>query len=446
MKKKMNRMKKRALAMTLGMTFLFTGCGSSGGTTSVTPDQPAPESKSVNLSENVTKIDIPETNMATEHSVALSKSGFQMLNTLIEQENLHDQNVLISPTSIQFALGMTAAGSEAGTATQKELMEALLPGCNATPADLNAEMATFAKRMNSSEKVSWNVANSIWVKTGDTVKLRESYISDVTNYYAAELYSAPFDDTTVKEINDWVNKNTKERIPEIIDHLNPETVIALVNAMAFDGEWAEELEGEDIREDITFTNADGTTKKVTMLSTNEKRAILFNGGVGFIRPYKGGEYSFVAILPEKDTTAEEYLASVVSGNSSFAEAYLNADTERGVNALIPEFKVEFGTDLNNTLKAMGVKEAYENTAGFRAMVTDDSTGVKISDVIHKTMIKVDRQGTEAAAATIVLMDKATAVMEEQPPYSVRLDRPFIYGIVDNATGVPIFLGIQNTMN
>jgi len=443
--KKMNRIKNRALALTLGMTFLLTGCGSNGGTTAVTPDQPAPESRSVNLSENVSKIDIPETNLATEHSVALSKSGFQMLNTVIEAENLHNQNVLISPTSIQFALGMTATGSVNGSATQKELMEALLPGCNATPADLNAEMATFAKRMNSSENESWNVANSVWVKTGDTVKLRESFISDVTNYYAAELYSAPFDNSTVKEINAWVNKNTKERIPEIIDHLDPETVIALVNAMAFDGEWAEELEGEDIKEDITFTNADGTTKKVTMLSTHERRAILLNGGIGFIRPYKGNEYSFVAILPDANQTAEEYLAGIVSGNSNFAEAYLNADTKRGVNAMIPEFKAEFGANLNNTLKAMGVKEAYTSTAGFKEMVTDDSTGVLIGDVIHKTMIKVDRQGTEAAAATIVLMDKAAAPMVEDPPYSVILNRPFIYGIVDNATGVPIFLGIQNTM-
>jgi serpin B len=112
---------------------------------------------------------------------------------------------------------------------------------------------------------------------------------------------------------------------------------------------------------------------------------------------------------------------------------------------MPEFKTEYGLVMDDVLDQLGVKEAYTNGAHFLAMVTDDSTPVQIGTVIHKTMIDVDRHGTKAAAATVVVMEKSAAI-EMEEPYRVVLDRPFVYAIVDNASGVPVFLGVQNSMN
>ena len=366
-----------------------------------------------------------------------------MLSQIMKLAEDPNSNYLISPVSLQMALGMTVTGADTGTATEKEMMAVLMPGTEERPEDLNAEMAAFANRMLKAEGVSWNVVNSIWVRNDKRVELRDEYISDVTNSYAAQLFSAPFDQDTLNAINSWVKENTRERIPKILDKLDENAALVLVNAMALDGEWEKEYE-EDRIHDGSFTNADGSKTAISLLWSKEDNAILLEGGVGLIRPYKGGEYSFVAILPPEGMSTEVYLSKIADGSTAFSEAFLHPDTGQGVNAAVPEFKVEYGTSMDKTLQALGMKEAYTDDAHFRTMLTENSAEVKIGTVAHKTMIQVDRTGTVAAAATGVEMVMKSAAMAE-PPYQVILDRPFIYGIVDNVTGVPVFLGVQNTM-
>ena len=394
------------------------------------------------LSRDAQKLNVPEMPMSAAHADALSKSGVMLLQKTMEQGEDKNANFLISPASLQIALGMTAAGSDAGTQTQKELMSLLLPGLNEGPDALNQEMATFAGRMKNATGVSWNVANSVWVNNNGEVKFRDSYISDVTNYYKAELYAAPFDESTVKEINAWVNKNTRERIPTIIDRLSEDARIALVNAMAFDGEWKEQYEDDDIHEDQEFTNADGTKSKVVMLSSEESGYISYAGGLGFVKPYKGNEYSFVAILPPEGMTVEDYLKEILKDEKSFAGACMNLNYGGEVYAVMPEFKADYGKTMDDILKGLGLNEAYSDSAHFRAMITDDSYPVKIGTVAHKAMIEVDRKGTKAAAATAVIMYKANSI-DPGETVVIRLDRPFLYAIIDNTNGVPLFLGAQN---
>ena len=376
----------------------------------------------------------------------LAESGFRMLQTIYETEDVHNKNVLISPVSAQIALGLAITGADPGSNTQKELIESLMPGSNVTSEDYSAAMKALSERMTSARKgVSWNVANSVWARNGGAVEFRDSYIDAVKEVYSAEDFEEPFNADTVQKINNWVKENTRDRIPQIIESIDSDTVIFLINALAFDGYWSDPVADSSVKEK-DFTNADGTTSKVNMMYTHEHRAILLNDGIGFIKPYQGGEYSFVAILPPEGKSAEEYLEQLVyTDGETFTRAFLNPDTERGVNCGIPEFKVEYGVVLNDTLTAMGVNEAFDDSkASFGAMVTDESTPVAISEVIQKTMIQVDRKGTQAAAATMVDV-KSGAVLREVEPYEVYLDRPFVYGIVDNTTGVPIFLGVQNCM-
>ena len=451
---KKDRVKKRKrlrlAAVTLTLALALTGCGGSTTETgstgqTVTPDQPAPASAAVNLSANISKVDIPETQMPDNHRSALAKGGIALLKKTVEIMADGTENVLISPISLQMALGMTAAGSDEGSKTRSELMAVLMPGPEGDPAALNAEMASFAERMKNSKDVEWNVANSVWVNQDGNVKLKDSFLSTAANYYKAELFSAPFNEATVKAINEWVSGNTKQRIPTILDQLDPDARIALVNAVCFDAEWAEPYENEQILEDQTFTNSDGSKAKVTMLTSNESRVIQLAGGLGFVRPYKGGRYSFAGILPPEGMSTEDYLQKILDGGEDFTDAYLNSHTTRDVYVKIPEFKTEFGSNMDKVLKGLGLNEAYSNGAAFHEMVTEDSEAVKIGTVEHKAMIEVDRNGTKAAAATMVEMDKVTAVEITEEPYVVYLDRPFIYAIVDDTTGVPVFLGSQNTM-
>ncbi|MBP1586245.1 MAG: hypothetical protein ILP17_11195, partial [Lachnospiraceae bacterium] len=130
------------------------------------------------------------------------------------------------------------------------------------------------------------------------------------SWYDADILMAQFDDGTVKDVNSWVKKETRGMIEEIIHGFSDQNRMFLVNAIAFEGEWMHEYENSDIYEDSKFTNYDGTTSDVTMLFSNEASYIELGNGIGFLRPYKGGEYSFVGILPDEGISVSEYIADL----------------------------------------------------------------------------------------------------------------------------------------
>ncbi|MBR3538763.1 MAG: serpin family protein, partial [Eubacterium sp.] len=341
------------------------------------------------------------------------------------------------------ALGMLTAGTDDGSETQKELMELLIPGTNATPTVLNAEMATLADRMQTG--TDWNVANSVWVKKDGNVKLTENYISDAVNYYRAELFAAPFDDSTVTDINNWVKENTRERIPKIVEYLDPQTSLVLMNAIAFDGEWNTPVSEYMVRKNANFTNADGSKSKVTMLQSDEHGYVQIAGGKGFLKAYEATGYFFLGLLPPEGVTAEEYLKKILAEKKTFSDAIREADFEPILQVEFPEFKAEYGAEMNDIMKALGVQKAFTGSAEFGKMITEDSERISVDRVVHKAMIEVDRKGTKAAAATEIKSTEAAAIDLNPEIIEIKLDRPFIYGIIDLQTGIPVFLGVQNTM-
>ena len=440
----MKKFKISVISLCIG--FLLTGCGENSGSTDtgavVKPDNPSYEVGVSDLTQNVKKMEISGKNMSIEHGKSLSTGGFQLLQKIMELDDGSKKNILISPFSIQMALGMTAAGAKTGSDTEKGMMAVLMPGSGENSADLNEEMAMCSKKMRDEKEVSWHVANSIWVNNDGEVKLRDSFVSDAVSYYDAALYSAPFDQSTVDAINGWVKENTKDRIPGIIDKLSSDAKIALVNAVAFDGKWKDSYKENEIDENRDFHNADGSTSKVTMLSSTEK-GLRIAGGLGFVRNYKGDKYGFVGLLPPEGETPEQYVAKILSEKTSFASQFLSADSTKA-QVSMPEFKAEYGLTMNDVLKKMGMEKAFSDTAEFNDMITDDSAPVKIGLVNHRAMIEVDRSGTKAAASTIVVLEKSEAAAPSES-FVVCLDRPFVYAIVDLESGVPVFLGVQNSM-
>ena len=449
MRKKKNKLKKMIpLALTLGL--LLTGCGGTKeGTDPVsgkTENVSSFKADVVNLAEGVTVnekelIDVPVTDVQCS---AMSRGAVQLLLKSMELGE-KGTNYLLSPVSLEMAFGMLVTGAEEGSETEKEIMELFMPGEKATQDELNGEMATLGRRMKKTDGVDWNVANSIWVKKDGGVKLKESYISDAVNYYQAELYSAPFDQSTVDEINGWVKKNTKERIPSILNSLDDQTALVLVNALAFDGTWMNSIEDNKVKENSTFTNVDGTKSKVSMMQTMEKGYVQIAGGKGFLKPYEGGNYSFFGLLPPENMTAEEYLAKVLSDKKSLSEAIKERDYEPELDVEFPEFKVEYGADMNELLRAMGAEKMFGTGAEFGKMITEDSERISVDQVVHRTMIDVNRKGTKAAAATAIAATEAALPEAGPKVIEIHLNRPFVYGIIDMYTGLPVFLGVQNTM-
>lgn len=355
----------------------------------------------------------------------------ELFRKSVEKDIVNGKNTLVSPESVLFALGMTENGAKGETLRQ--LQKVL---CK----DLDTD--TFNKNMNkliscasSSSDFKFSIANSVWVKDMDKMTLNEQFTKNCKELYNADLFKAPFNDETKKQMNNWVNEKTNSMIPSIIDELGVDTAAVLLNAIAFEADWEEKFDPEGTDNKSGFTLNSGKTVDSTSMTSMEKLYVSDENAQGFIKNYKGEKYAFMAVLPNEDTDIANYVASM--SDDEIAALYSGRTDRYDVIAKLPQFKFDYGAELVDTLSDMGIKDAFSVNADFSKLFNNTSSA--INRVIHKTHIELDAKGTKAAAATAVTMtENAMAVTEE--PKSVILDRPFVFAIMDTETGLPVFLG------
>ncbi|MBO4609628.1 MAG: serpin family protein [Lachnospiraceae bacterium] len=440
-------MKKRIVAGLLAIMML-AGCGAgSTGNTGNGNGTRSREYSSTNVCENVepVEINVESGDIEEEWINSLSASSMNLLEAIMEEQG-EGNNIMISPTSMMMAFGMLENGASGETLSEIENVI----GGGVKVGQMNPLMYSIADRFESSKDVRWNVANSVWLRDNGRFEIVPEFAQAARSYYNADIWMAAFDENTVNDINSWADEQTYGMIKEIIQGIEPETYMYLINAVAFEGEWMNEYEETQIVENYDFHNYNGTVSQVTMLSSVEDKYIELGNGVGFVRPYKGGEYSFVGILPEEGTSVEEYIASLAESGTDFAEAFRNA---KGYDADIivkfPEFKNEYEVEMADILKGMGMETAFNpEYADFTGLIrpTEGSDfPAYIGGVFHKTFIEVNREGTRAAAVTAIELDCAGCEPMFVPPMIITLDRPFVYAVVDNETGLPVFLGTVNSL-
>ena len=375
------------------------------------------------------------------YSLEVADSALTMLRGLRASAK-DPSNTLISPDSILSALTMTANGAKGDTLEEMKGVFGVKD-----IADYSAFWKGEHDRLTSlnrdkDSKVSYNVANSIWTNS-DEVTLSEDFIQKNKANFGAEIKGIPFDDKAISQINSWVEKNTKGMIPGIIDKLEKDDRALLINAIGFEGQWSEPYGEDQIDKSGLFTTASREKQKVTMLSGIEEGSVYLTlkGGHGFLKYYSDGDFAFFAYLPPEGMTVDEYLSEITG--KELINAYKNRKDERVITKM-PEFQYDYSASLKKQLQDMGMNLGFSNDADFTGMLdlkkAPDQDRLKISDVIHKTHIEVDRNGTKAAAATAVEMAKATAIPVRKDPVYVTLDRPFVYGILDTKTGMPLFIG------
>ncbi|MBO4650201.1 MAG: serpin family protein [Clostridiales bacterium] len=337
-------------------------------------------------------------------------------------------NVLISADSILFALDMTAAGADGDTLTQ--MMNTMVPGVGNDQA-----FRYGVDRMNSLKNDSLQIANSVWINEARSENVYEDYLQYVKQNFDAGVSVLPFGPNAVDQINDWVAQKTKNRISKLVDDLDGSSLMVLVNAIAFDGTWKTGYEDYQVYEDA-FTNGNGERTTVTFLSSTESLYLSNDEATGFIKEYDDGKYAFMTILPnDASIDINEFMADMTS--DEYWEFWNSKDSSMEVQTKMPQFKSEYEVHLPMALQKMGMTDAFdERKANFSNLCKTDAY---ISDVIHKTYIEVDREGTKAAAATAVLITES-CVAEPEPYHTVYCDRPYAYAIVDMDTGLPVFLG------
>lgn len=336
------------------------------------------------------------------------------------------KTTLVSPLSVLTALALVQNGAESETLAQ---LEQALGGLDRDT--LNAYMRAYCDFLTESDELK--IANSVW--TDSSAEAKRDFLQKAVDSYSAQLFSAPLSDPkTVESVNSWVKKNTDGMIPKIIEKADRYAVMMLVNAIAFDAKWETPYKRSDI-EKLEFTSYFGSKKKTDFMCSTENIYLKDGGTVGFMKPYKNGRFAFAALLPDENTGIDDYVASL-SGDK-LMKIFSSAKRGNEVNVKMPKFRAEYSTQLIDTLKKMGVKDAFDSkTADFSSLI--ENRDAYIATVVHKTFIEVDENGTRAAASTLVGAD----TMSLMEPYSVCLDRPFVYMIVDTETNLPLFIGVQ----
>ena len=355
---------------------------------------------------------------------------------LFKASNENGKNTLISPLSVLCALAMTANGAEEETLAQMEEVLGM------TTDELNLYLYSYMKNLPQGDKYKLSLANSIWFTEDERFTVNQDFLQTNADYYGADIYKAPFDKQTLKDINNWVKQNTDGMIPEILDQIPSEAIMYLVNALAFEAEWSEIYEKHQVK-DGEFTKEDGTKQDVKFMYGSEGTYFEDEKATGFMKRYKGGKYAFVAMLPNEGVSVSEYIASL-DGES--LNALLANPQYATVRTSIPKFETEYKVEMSDILQSMGMTEAFDMyNADFEGLGTSTDGNIYISRVLHKTFISVGEKGTKAGAATIVEM-KDGAAAEPTEPKEVYLDRPFVYMLVDCENNIPFFIGTMMDVN
>ncbi len=344
----------------------------------------------------------------------------------------NNNNNLVSPLSVLIALSMTANGADGETLTQ---MEKVL-GKDISLDELNEYLYTYIKSLPSEDKSKLNIANSIWFRDyKDSFIVEKDFLQKNCDYYSSSVYKSPFDDGTVKDINNWVRINTDNMIDSILDGIEDDNVMFLINAVAFDARWDEVYMKEDIIKG-NFNSIDGSVKNADFMHSSELKYITDRRATGFIKPYINNKYSFVALLPNEDINIKDYVDTLTG--KSFLDIIKSPEYTH-VNAYIPKFSYDYSIKLNDALKTLGMPNAFSSEeAEFGRLGKSADGSIYINEVLHKTFISVDELGTKAGAVTKVEMNWKSADMPTV--MTVKLDRPFVYAIIDNSTNLPVFIG------
>ena len=389
-------------------------------------DPPVVQMRSVDLMADITPLAWSETPADVSPAVSGAVTDFAL--RLFRAGSKPGENTLISPLSVLCALSMTANGAKGETLSQMERTLGL------DRAAYNEFFRAYLTALAKDDKSVLNLANAIWFTNDTRFTVNRDFLQTNADYYGADVYKAPFDDTTCEDINSWVKEKTDGMIPEILDEIPPEAVMYLVNAVAFDAKWQSPYDKYSVQEG-TFKAADGSERKVDFMYSEEHAYLEDENAAGFLKYYEGGRYAFAALLPREGMTVDEYLATL---DGAALQALLAEPRYETVYTSLPKFESEWSGELSELLESLGMTAAFDaRQADFTDLGVSTAGNVHITRVLHKTYISVAEDGTRAGAATAVEMCDEAAI---ENPKQVYLDRPFVYMLVDCETGIPFFIG------
>jgi len=360
---------------------------------------------------------------------ASNEFALNIFNALSPQHP--DSNLFISPLSVSMALGMTYNGAEGNT--RAEMATALaLDGMSLDEVN-QSYRSLIDLLLGLDTRVEMNVANSIWARAG--VSFEQAFLDVNRQYFDARIEALDFSSASAaKTINDWVSDATRGRIASIVpEQIPPDAVMYLINAIYFKGKWTQQFAKAETRE-RPFELRSGSVIQVPPMAHNAAHdfGLFTDDDVQIVDlPYGGGAFSMTVVVPRSGVTLSDLVGTL---DEATWHRWIDGLTDVGVIVELPKFTIQYENKLNDALKALGMIEAFAETADFSRMRA--ARDVYITTVQHKAFVKVDEEGTEAAAATSVEIGVVCAC---GPPV-VQIDRPFLFAIRERFSGTILFMG------
>ncbi|MBN1895304.1 serpin family protein [bacterium] len=354
--------------------------------------------------------------------------GFELFREIVRTGE--DVNVFISPFSASMALGMTLNGAAGTTETG---MQQTLGFTGWEQEDINASYQSIMEWLLSADPATvMEIANSIWYR--DDFSVLAEFISANQEYFDAEIRSMDFDSPDAPDIvNVWVSDKTHGRIPDIIDRINPTTVMMLINALYFKGTWHYEFNTANTRDDF-FTFPGGGSAACKMMQQKATLSYMETDAFQAVElPYGNGSFAMTIFLPKPGHSHLDLAASFTVGNW---QSWKTQFSKQELTLQLPKFKVEYEIKLNDVLSALGMAVAFDPSGADFTNINPEG-GLYISLVKQKTFVEVDEKGTEAAAVTVVVVDRFSG---DPPELMMRVDRPFLFMIREVTSDAMLFMG------
>ena len=393
------------------------------------------------VQSNLARESAPQADLADKQELAAGNNAFAL--DLYQAVRGESENVFFSPYSISLALAMTYAGANGDT--ERQMAEALhftLPEDRLHPA-FNALDQELASRKDSGGQGAdgkgfrFNIVNDLWGQKD--YQFQAAFLDTLAKNYGAGLRLLDFaaqPEAARQNINSYIADKTEDRIKDLIPEgaIDPLTRLVLTNAIYFNAAWQNPFE-KSLTKDAPFTKLDGSTVNVPMMEMPSYESMAYVDGEGYTAvalPYENPSLSMLILLPDEGG----FEAFEGSLDAARLESILAELQFTSVRVKMPKFKIEGQFELGNTLTGLGMVDAFDpDLADFSGM--NGKRDLYIGSVIHKSFVNVDEQGTEAAAATAVIMETASAPMEM---IDLTIDRPFLFLIRDVTTNTTLFVG------
>jgi len=377
-----------------------------------------------------------QTQPAPEVSADLSRPvndfGFRLLRTLTDGRG---RNVIVSPLSVSLAIAIAYNGAAGDTRTA---IAKTLGAASLSQETFNRNNRALLETIEKADPaVQMEIANALWAQSDFPIS--PGFLELGRNYYQAAVESLDFlrnPHSAVDTINAWVNKKTHAKIPKILKDASRQTVLVITDAVYFKGKWTVPFDKKKT-EPRTFYLPGGATVNAPMMIQSGKYPYFENDEFQAIRlPYGNDRFAMYVFLPRKSRDLPGFLRSL---DETHWNEWIGKLSERKGRIVLPKFESTYSERLNEALESMGMSIAFGSGADFSG-IHPPPPPLLINDVEHKTYVKVDEEGTEAAAATSIGI-VAMAVVVSPPPFEMVVDHPFFCAIAERQSGALLFSGV-----